>query len=267
MARIADTDRILRLLDGDGGSLGRREIIEGLGITDERYEEVANQLVAKKQVTKNRGRTGGLRLTSQDSARDAEAPDKTTGLERDLYAPFAGYLVATAARSGESRSVILDTHNTHARKWETPDLTEVRVTPFPAVGQWELRIIAYELKRQGAWSVDSVLQAATYREFAHESWLVVPAREDEDEDLDWVEHFTKRVVDQAGTLGVGLATLNVKTNALKKHTTPPRGQAPTLSRQQEWLDNMFELLREPKKRSEIADNIGWASRKAGAGRD
>jgi hypothetical protein len=116
------------------------------------------------------------------------------------------------------------------------------------VGQWELRVLVYELKRQGGWSVESVLQAATYKDFAHESWLVVPAGPDGD----WAEHFGKRVVEQAGDLGIGLGTFDADEGILKKHLTPQRGQVPSLTRQQEWLESALERLAERKKRAQPA---------------
>jgi hypothetical protein len=75
------------------------------------------------------------------------------------------------------------------------------------LGQWELRVATYELKRADAWTIDSVLQTATYGEFAHESWLVVPSGDDGD----WVDHFTKRVVDKSGSFGIGLGTFSRST--------------------------------------------------------
>ncbi len=271
MARIPDTERITRLLESsEGGSVGRREIIEAIGLTDERYEEIANQLVAKKAATKNRGRAGGLRLvTLKAPVTVDEAASERSGvpLERDLYPSFSKYLLEAASKDDVSKSVVLATHQTRAGKWETPDLAEVRVTPFPMVGQWELRVLVYELKRQGGWSVESVLQAATYKDFAHESWLVVPAGSDSDSDPDWAEHFGKRVVEQAGDLGVGLGTFDAEKGVLKKHMTPQRRQVPSLTRQQEWLESVMERLGEGKKKAEISANVRWARAKAESGRD
>lgn len=172
----------------------------------------------------------------------------------------------TAAKENDtSKSVVLRTHQTRGGKWETPDLAEVRVTPLPMIGQWELRVATYELKRQNGWSVESVLQAATYQEFAHESWLVVPADESE-EDLDWSEYFGRRVVEKAGAFGVGLATFHTKRRTLQKHTTA-RPQVPSLLRQHEWLESTIENIGEEKKKAEIAGHIRWARAKAEAGRD
>jgi DNA-binding IscR family transcriptional regulator len=77
------------LLETEGGSLGRREIIEALGLSDDRYNTVANTLVDDEFVSKNRGRTGGLRLeatkkpsVSRSVARQRLPEDPP--LERDL---------------------------------------------------------------------------------------------------------------------------------------------------------------------------------------
>ena len=269
MPRIPDSERIERLLESEGGSLGRREIIEALGLSDERYEKVARDLVAAGSVAKNRGRAGGLHLIAESDDSDDEAPESEAApesveegrLERDLYPAFAKYLIS-AAKHDESKSVVLETHRTRARKWETPDLAEVRVTPFPMVGQWELRVAVYELKRQGAWGVESVLQAATYNEFAQESWLVVPVGEESD----WAEHFGKRVVDKAGDLGIGLGSFDPRERTLKKHMTPKR-QVPSLQRQQEWLESVIDRLRDQGKKEDIAAHIRWARSKAESGRD
>lgn len=288
MARIPDTARVLRLLESEGGSLGRRDIMEGLGISDQRYQELAQQLCLQKKVTKNRGRTGGLSITNPETDRTtssgidspssevfagaADSSVSSTGpgrpkksLEKDLYPVFKAFLLARANATDESKSVVLETHKTRRRKWETPDLTEIRVTPFPMVGQWELRVVTYELKRQGDWNVDSVLQTAAYNEFAHESWLVVPGSDDSD----WVEHFQPRVVNKAGELGIGLATfmnLDGKEPSLKTHMQPKR-QIPRLSRQQEWLEEVIDRLNEQTRNTELAGNIRWAKTKADSGRD
>lgn len=252
------------MLGSEGGSLGRREIIEALGLSDDRYEDVAREMVSDAIVTKNRGRAGGLQLVVNDGMHDISAvPEVTTApLERELYPAFSKYLLSAATKGGESKSIVLETHRTKAGKWETPDLAEVRVTPFPMVGQWELRVVVYELKRQSSWSVESVLQAATYGEFANEAWLVVPSGDDND----WSEHFGKRVVEKAGDLGVGLGSFDQQTRVLKKHMTPRR-QFPSLSRQQEWLESVIEKLDEQKKKEEIAGHIRWARSKADSGRD
>jgi hypothetical protein len=77
MARIADTERVLRLLrESEGGSLARREIVESLGLSDDRYKEVATQLGDRVEI--NRGRLGGLRLSGHPrggaGANEARAP-------------------------------------------------------------------------------------------------------------------------------------------------------------------------------------------------
>lgn len=268
MPRIADTERIQRLLNSEGGSLGRREIIEALGLSDARYHEVAQQLVAKGGAIRNRGRTGGLRLAAMEPARRPEVGRGPAGprLERDLYPPFENHLLAAAAKEDVSKSVVLSAYRTRAAKWETPDLVEVRVTPFPMIGQWELRVVTYELKRQGAWTVESVLQAASYNEFAHESWLVVPAGEDGG-DGDWADYFGKGIVTKAGDFGVGLGTFDAQEETFQKHMHPHSARVPLLSRLHDWLDQLIERIDEEKKRTEIAANIRWARDKANSGRD
>jgi len=272
MPRIADTERIVRVLEAEGGSLGRRDILEALGMSQDRYAQVAQDLVNAGRVTKNRGRAGGLSLLAtlaplRRTARRGQEPSSGSLIpeppqERELYAPFTKYLERTAKDNDESRSVIINTYATRKGKWETPDLTEVRVTPFPMIGQWELRVATYELKRQDSWSIESVLQTATYAEFAHESWLVVPSSDDSD----WVEHFSKRVVDKAGSFGIGLATFDAASRTLQKHMTPQR-MIPDLGRMHEWLEDVIDRLANPKLKTDIANNIAWARRKADAGRD
>ena len=264
MARISDTERVLRLLASEGGTLGKREIIENLGISEQRYKIVAGELVKSKLAVKNRGRAGGLALTAQSAPKPADAgsrvPDRP--LERDLYPAFSKYL--TVASGDESKSVVLETYRTKAGKWETPDLTEVRVQPFPIVGQWELRVVTYELKRQAGWSVESVLQTATYNEFAHESWLVIPA----EDEADWTEYFGPRVVDKAGDFGIGLGSFDSDgTGTFHKHMTPQRKHVPSLARVESWLTRVIGQLGAEKQKSEIANNIRWAKAKAEAGKD
>jgi len=266
MPRIADTERIRRLLESEGGSLSRREIIEQLGLTDERYDTVAGQLCSEEIAVRNRGRAGGLSLVAAAApARQRRAGRDSTEvpLERELYPPFERYLLKTAAQRDESKAVVLNTHMVRGAKWEAPDLTEARITPFPMIGQWEFRIAAYELKRQGCWSVDSLLQAAMYSEFAHETWLVVPTASFEE---DWVEYFGQRVVTTAVEHGVGLGTFDPKARVLRKHTAA-RQHRPTLARQHEWLETTIYRIGAEELKAEIAGHIAWAARKAAAGRD
>src|SRR5512138_2731183 len=104
MPRIPDTERITRLLETEGGSLGRREIIEGLGLSDERYNEVADHLVNQQIVVRNRGRSGGLRLRLAEPGEPEAVPARVAaeeqaaeeGLERDLYPAFKRYLLGAA---------------------------------------------------------------------------------------------------------------------------------------------------------------------------
>ncbi|MCC6900972.1 MAG: hypothetical protein IT377_18485 [Polyangiaceae bacterium] len=264
MARISDAERIRRLLVNEGGTLAKREIIEGLGLSSQRYEAVARELVDAKLAVKNRGRTGGLSLVAAAPPRAADATPRAADrpLEKDLYPAFTKYL--TDVPREESRSVVLDTHRTKAGKWETPDLTEVRVQPFPVVGQWELRVVTYELKRQDGWSVESVLQTATYNEFAHESWLVIPA----DPDTGWTEYFGPRVVDKAGDFGIGLGSFDgTGSGTFHKHMTPQRKHVPSLARVESWLNRVIEQLGAEDKKTDIANNIRWARAKAEAGKD
>ncbi len=259
-----DAERLRRLLETEGGTLGRREIMESLGLSEDQYDEASAELVSSNVARKNRGRSGGLSLlepTVDENARNVRA-ETGRAKERELYPPFTAYLEEGAKEGDFSRSVVLETHRTRQRKWETPDLTEVRVTPFPMLGQWELRVATYELKRADAWTIDSVLQTATYNEFAHESWLVVPSGDDGD----WVNYFTPRVVDRAGGFGIGLATFSEETGVMKKHMVARR-QLPDLAKLHEWLEEVVDRLRRPELKKDIANNIAWAKRKAEAGRD
>jgi hypothetical protein len=257
MSRISDKDRILNLLQGaEDGALGRREIIEGLGLSDERYNNVADQLVSDKSASKQRGRAGGLRLGSDVAKAVAEKAAQRPAdkpLERDLYPAFERYLESASKGQG-SRSVILPTHKTRARKWETPDFVEVRITPFPVIGQWELRLITYELKRRDEWSVESVLQTATYNGFADESLLVVPA----EPEVDWAELFGPRIVDESARFGIGLVTFDVHNKILRTHTSA-QPQRPSLERKNKRLETIFERLADREKQENVANFIRWAT--------
>jgi hypothetical protein len=94
------------------------------------------------------------------------------------------------------------------------------------------------------------------------STLVVPSGDDGD----WVDHFTKRVVDNAGSFGIGLGTFLEEHGVMKKHMVPRR-QIPDLARLHEWLEEVVSRLQQPQLMKAIADNIAWAKRKAEAGRD
>jgi len=112
------------------------------------------------------------------------------------------------------------------------------------IGQWELRVVTYELKRQEAWTVESVLQAASYNEFAHESWLIVPSGDDGDDDS--ADYFGKGIVTKAGNFGVALGP-----STQRKERTETRARtrlAPLLSRQHDWLD-LFDRTNRPREKA------------------
>ena len=96
-ARISDEARVVRLLEGEGGSVGRREIIVALGLSDDRYSEIAQRLVNKKTVTSNRGRAGGLQLGEAEVRQPKPIPEPVERvnppLEKDLYPAFVKYLI------------------------------------------------------------------------------------------------------------------------------------------------------------------------------
>jgi hypothetical protein len=263
MSRIADRDRIVKLLQGsDGQNLGRRDIIDTLNLSDDRYNDVADELCEEDVVAKNRGRTGGLRLVA--AARPARPVSKRRSepdeapRESELYPPFGRYVRSQAERN-DGKSVVLETHQRRIGKWRTPDFVEVRVTPFATVGQWELRIVAYELKRAGAYNAESVLQAAAYSQFAHESWLVVPSGEG---DEPWTSRFGPDLVHKAAHFSVGLAIFDEAIPELHKHTHPRPQQAPLVSAQHVWLEDVIGGLGETKVKDEIAQNIESAKRHA-----
>ncbi len=62
MARISDAERLTRLLESAGGTVGRQEILEALNLSDERYSVVCSELIDKGVAERTPGRLGGLRL-------------------------------------------------------------------------------------------------------------------------------------------------------------------------------------------------------------
>ncbi len=250
------------LENSERGECSRRDILETLGISLERFATVREDLLEDGSVETISGRLGGLRLvlssrTTKRRHEQKHAP-ATSAPESALYAPFEKYLLHVGEAeedATQSRSIVVRTHKQRRGKWERPDLVEVRVAPLPMIGQWDLRVIAYELKRADAWSVDSVLQAASYAEFAHESWLVVPAAKN----TAWDEHFGREVISKAAQFSIGLGSFSARDGILTKHTTA-RIQTPAAERVHEWLSGLIEG--EQAKR--LAENIRWAKAKADA---
>ncbi len=129
----------------------------------------------------------------------------------------------------------------------------MRITPFPTIGQWELRLITYELKRRDEWTVESVLQTATYNGFADESLLVVPA----ESDVDWAELFGPRILDESARFGIGLATFDVDNKIMRTHTSA-QPQRPSLERKNKRLETIFERLADREKSEGVDNSIRWA---------
>src|SRR5262249_41148832 len=71
MTRPSDKDRVLQIL-GDTTGLSNLRIKTELGLGDDRYTAIKDELLENKLVEKTQGRGGGLRLTKKG---ERESPD------------------------------------------------------------------------------------------------------------------------------------------------------------------------------------------------
>ncbi len=173
MARPKDTDRVIWYLQEQGRS-SNRSVREAVGLSDDRYAKVRDELLAEGIVEKAKGQGGGLQLT-QKGQKEETLPDAKSSVdgEMSLYRPFLDVLQAEADENEDAAMVIDTSALRKSGKWSNPDLTKISVRRFQILRSHRILISTYELKQWKRWNIDAVFEAASQHRFAHEANLVL----------------------------------------------------------------------------------------------
>lgn len=244
MARITDRERIVNLLI-EHQSLSNRRIREGLGLGDERYDKLRNELLNEGIVEKTKGQGGGIQL-SKKGERIAKYEDDTESAyerEPDMYPDVVDAIVREARGS-----VVFETGSLRkSGKWQNPDVTELSVETYPRQQMRRVIVTTYEVKRWREWDVRAVFEAASHARFAHFGYVC----------LEWPEPGFAltdpriyRIVEEATRFGIGIATL---TTHYKHHRVrvwlDPVAQRADYADVEEWLE--YALSRRQDAASEF----------------
>lgn len=209
MPRPADKDRLLWLLQGQGGT-SNQQIRSILNLDDDRYRKIVNLLIDERIVEKYRCRGGGLQLTSK-GLKVGVLPNAKSAVEqeKDLYKPFID-LLEDEVLENEETAVLFNTSSLRkSGKWSNPDVTKVSIRSLQILRSHKVLVTTYELKQWKRWNVEAVFEAASHRRFAHESYVV----------LEWAKDVPveglEEIISACGRFGVGLITLHPRYNSFR----------------------------------------------------
>ncbi len=202
MSRPSDKERLMWLLQEKGGT-SNQQVRSVLALSQERYKKVRDELIDAGLVEKFRCRGGGILLTA-DGTKLKAAPNAQSSVEkeRDLYTPFADALTSEAEENEECAMVSDTSSLRKSGKWSNPDITKISIRTFPILRTSKVILTTYELKQWGRWNLEAAFEAASHRNFAHQSYVV----------LEWAKDFPIEGLDEigqaCGRFGVGLMTLH-----------------------------------------------------------
>jgi hypothetical protein len=216
MPRLPDRDRVLQIL-GDTTGLSNLRIKTELGLGDDRYAAIRDDLLENRLVEKIRGRGGGIRLTKKG---ERESPDfdgykSAVQSEADLYDPVAEFLDEQAGEDG-LQSVVCATHNLRSRgKWQNPDVTRVGIEYYPNLRKMRVTVTTYEVKQFPNWTVSAVYEAASHHRFSHEAYVILEWPKDLDFSVTDPTYKLDQLARECQRYGVGLATLHPYFNSYR----------------------------------------------------
>ena len=202
MPRSKDRDRLVWLLK-EQGRASNRYIRSTLGLTDERYARIRQELIEEETIEKVKGQGGGVQLTKQ-GYKESVLEEATSSVpnEKALYAPYV-QIIRAEAEENEEPAIVVDTSALRkSGKWSNPDITKISIRKFPILRSHRIMVTTYELKQWGRWNIESVFEAASQRRFAHEAYVV----------LEWAKNEEVLGLDEmmavCSRFGVGLLTMH-----------------------------------------------------------
>jgi hypothetical protein len=235
-----------------------------LGLGNERYEKVREELLDDGIIKKYAGRGGGIRLTRKGEKEKTETDETISSVQReqDLYEPFISFL-ERQAEEDEVDTVCCATHSLRARgRWQNPDVTQITIERYHYLRKFRVRVTTYELKQFPRWDVGAIYEAASHHRFSHQSIVV----------LEWPRgaHFSltdptyrlDQLSRECQRYGVGLATLEPwYSSHWLNIRIEPRPYRPTDEAVDLWLD--YVLSRNAKASSQFESAMESVQKKLG----
>lgn len=260
MPRPPDRDRILSLLANADG-LSNPRVKTELNLSDQRYEEVRDELLDEGLVEKYVCRGGGIRLTPEGEdavPTEDEAPESTVDRETGLYGPLVDVLRGQADEDG-IEAVVCRTDRLRARgKWQNPDVVCIAVERYPRLHRHRVVVTTYEVKMFPKWDVRAVFEAASHQRFSHEAWLVLEWPNDVDFSLTDPTYKLDQIARECQRFGVALATLEPYYSSYRlRPRVDPMPQAPQDEDVEGWLD--YVLTRRPEASHDFEDLMSEGS--------
>lgn len=236
MARTSDRDRILGMLSDAGWGISNQRLRTTLGLSEERYDRVRNELLEEGLIEKYRARGGAIRLTRKGE-RNVVPDEKASQVEKeaDLYPRL---VEALSKEFEDELAYAFDTGRFRKRgQWKNPDVTSVAVEVYPWLRRREVRVRTYEVKRFGDNNVTCVFEAASHASFAHEAYIV----------FEWVGDFDDsdvriaQILAECQKFGVGFCTLekHYKSYRINEHLAAIPKRTPLDRDVNEWLEYAF----------------------------
>lgn len=209
MANSNDKDRLIWFLQEQGRS-SNRNVRSTLGLSDERYAKIREELLDAELIEKVTGQGGGVQLTSSGlKVKTLQNTKSSVENEKALYVPFVKVL-ESESEENEEPALIIDTSSLRkSGKWSNPDIAKISIRKFDILRSHKILITTYELKQWKRWNIDSVFEAASHRRFAHEAYVV----------LEWAKNEPvvgfEEIIAVCSRFGVGLLTLHPYYNSFR----------------------------------------------------
>lgn len=193
MAKLSPAAKVLlRLVPADGGFIGNTSL-QRKSKLGKRYWTVRQELLDGGFLSRGKGRGGSVATAATAAAVPRESRRGTLNVKREseLYEPLRKWLEEEWSQDvdkvGGDFFQVLVTGSARGRrratgKWSRPDVTLVELNSYEYLQQRILDVTTFEVKKfSDAENLLSVYEAAAHSRWAHYSYLVVEARDADDE--------------------------------------------------------------------------------------
>lgn len=189
-------EKILAALPADGTFRTNREVREELGLPEDEYWRVRDQLVNEGKIIKARGRGGSVAIAAptdeggvssvhspvtkkeikKAAQQEATKAEKEKREEYALYDPFKNSIEKRARDEGADGAVVEITARQGRRQtggeWSRPDVCQVSLRKLKYLGQRVVEVTTYEIKTLEC-DVSAVYEALSHSRRAHRSYLAI----------------------------------------------------------------------------------------------
>ena len=194
--RVQDLEQaLLAEVPTDGKTIGNIALIRKLGWAEDAYWPVRDALIDRGELVRGGGRGGSVYRVIADVEEDdldlgAVVPARRAGLavEKDLYEPIRKVLKKSWAKDQRflTNSIVKTIANGRqgaggTGKWSQPDLLFLGLRNYELMGQRELNVVTFEVKRLGGWDIKSIYQAEAHKQNANYSYVFLHNEDDSGE--------------------------------------------------------------------------------------